>query len=88
MSINLANTQTFTDSDILTILRAALVNAAISKMYRINNRELEHMSAKDIQGLVAEYERRINTTDGQGLGFGTALANMSGTTNQGGPNWP
>lgn len=57
--INTVNIQTFTDQDILNVLRMSLVSSAIAKENSYGGRSLAQHSVAEIQGLIREYEWRI-----------------------------
>ena len=57
--INMSGVQTFSDQDILNILRMSLVSSSIAIEYGINGRSLQRTPPGDIQKLISEYEWRI-----------------------------
>jgi hypothetical protein len=71
-AINVTNLQTFTDAEIVTVLRAALVSAAIAQSYSIGGKTLARIGADSIQKLIGEYEMRT-VAAGQNQLLPTAL---------------
>lgn len=72
MAITVADIQTFTDAEILVVLRCALVNSALVSQYSIGGRQLIRMSAKQIQELIEIYEARVDSS-ANAAGGGIAL---------------
>jgi hypothetical protein len=57
--IVIADIQTFTDADIVIILRRALVDSLFAKSYKIGERSLDRMTATELNNLLAVFERRV-----------------------------
>lgn len=67
MAVTVANLNTYTDAEILKVLRSALVDAAIAQSYSINGRNLSRLNATQLQSLIEIYEARVeaaSTTTG------------------------
>jgi hypothetical protein len=73
MAITVADLQTFTDAEILVVLRCALVNSALVSQYSIGGRQLIRMSAKQVQELIEVYEARIQSAANTSGGGNNAL---------------
>jgi hypothetical protein len=70
MAITIVDIQTFTDAEILVVLRCALVNASLVSQYSIGGRQLIRASPKQIQELIETYEARIDdATNASGGGI-------------------
>lgn len=68
MAIDLNDIQTFTDAQILLVLRASLVSSAIASQYSIGGRQIIRMSGTQIQALIDVYEQRVSAAAVEGGG--------------------
>ena len=59
MAVDLTTVPNYSDAQILSVLRMALVNSALAQGYSINGRSLNRMSGTEIQNLINLYEWRI-----------------------------
>jgi hypothetical protein len=80
MAIDITSIAAYTDAQILTVLRASLINAAIAQEYSIGGRSVARMNGKEIQDLINVYEARVNLKDGNGIGFGSAIVQFNQPT--------
>ena len=64
--VDINTIQTYTDDQIVTILRAALIDTAFAKNYAINGRQIGRMSGDEIQKLIDVYERRVEAVANPG----------------------
>ncbi len=59
MPVDPSSIPSYSDADILKVLRLSLVNTALAKGYTVNGRSVEKMSGREIQDLIQEYEWRV-----------------------------
>lgn len=59
MSISVSEIQSFSDADILKVLRKALVSASLAQGYSFEGRRLDRATPAELQGLIEKYERRV-----------------------------
>lgn len=59
MPIDLDSVQTFTDAEIVKVLRRAMVDAAIAEHYAVGGKSLARFSPVEIQKLIEVYESRV-----------------------------
>lgn len=64
MAINVTDIGTYSDADILKVLRSALVDSVLAMSYSINGRSLGRASPEQIQKLIEIYEDRVAAANG------------------------
>lgn len=63
--VDLTTVPNYSDAQILTVLRMALVNSAFATGYTMNGKQMSQMSGAEIQRLIGEYEwRAYRATNG------------------------
>lgn len=71
MAITIANVQTFTDAELLTLYRNAMAQLAVSESTTINGRTVRRSQLPQIRETLEWLERRIDATENESIALAT-----------------
>lgn len=76
MAIDISQIQTFTDTDLLVLMRNAYAQISLGQSYTIGTRTLTRADLASVQDQISWLESRVNA-DGNGLGSGSAFVQFN-----------